>query len=615
MKITTLFLRISMVLTLVFLCSCKDNDDQVVPPPGVGGGEEPTKMDAWRDAAYGMFIHYGIYSALQGEYIGKDVTGKPVHFETKGNKNTQDDAIKIGAGAGAEWIMYEALIPREEYRKYASLFTASNYDPKGIVSLAQSAGMKYIVITAKHHDGFCLYKSEYTDWNVSQTPAGEKWNNDLIAPLADAAREAGLKFGIYFSHARDWMHEGALGPIPELNKGTYSFADNQKYMNQYTYPMITELLQRYQPDIFWWDSPEVNPYEEFASTCFSLVNNFNPSIVQNNRNTSLSAYPGDYTTPEQSISEFSVDENTELCMTLNSSWGYNEFDDNWKRPELILYNLLRTNKIGGNYLLNIGPRADGSIPERSVEILKEIGEWVKLNEDALYGKRRSPFQYNLPYGPTTWTEVNGLKQLNYHVLYWDGSGELWIPGVMNPAEEVTISIPSAPELSYQVESLNGIGLRVSGLPQEAPSALCTTLQIQFHTDPELDEGIREINNMIYLDALSARISGGIIADWDKKPCFNWYGGSQIDFKFVATQGGTYKLDANLAAHFTGLITFKFSNGTTLQGKNTVTPSGHANFQWQSMGEVTLEPGTYTVEVTSQQSNSWLKLRSFRLQCQ
>lgn len=605
----------AMIVSVFFLFSCSDVITDYPRPPG--GNEEPepevTKMTWWNDARFGMFIHYGVYAGLQGEYIGKDVTGKSIHFQTVGNNNTKNDTIKYGSGAGAEWIFYEASIPREEYRKYAPLFTADKYDPKAIVNLAKRVGMKYIVLTAKHHDGFCLWESGATEWNISKTPAGEKWNNDLIAPLAAAAREAGLKFGLYFSHARDWMHEGALGPIPELGKGSYSYAENQKYMTDYTYPMISELLSRYQPDIFWWDSPECNPYEEFALRCSSMVDNYNPEIIQNDRVSTLSAYQGDHSTPEQSIREDKVDGDTELCMTMNSTWGYSEFDDRWKVPQNILYSLLRTNKMGGNLLLNIGPKADGSIPKKSIEYLEKVGEWMDENETGVHGTRRSPFQYNMPYGPTTWRKIDGVNHLFYHVFYWDGSGELWIPGVMNTVDEVTVSIPSAPQLDFYVESVNGIGLRVSGLPQQAPSDLCTMLDIQFNVEPEFEEGIREINGTIHLDALATRLSGGEISDWDKRPCYNWYTGSLLDYKLVVVRGGTYNISAQLAAFFTGILTFEFSDGSTLQGRNTVTPSGHANFEWQDMGDIYLEPGVYTLVVTSLQANSWLKLREIRLQ--
>ena len=414
------FLNISF--TLCIICNGCKTEEPYKQSEGGKVIKREVDMSWWNDARYGMFIHYGIYSVLGGEYIGKNVEGMPIHFQSVGRNNSQSDSVKIGAGAGAEWILYEASIPRESYRKYASSFTAEKYDPQAIVDLALSAGMKYIIITTKHHDGFCLWDSDVTDWDISHTPAGIRWNHDLIAPLAEATRNAGLKFGIYFSHTRDWMYPGGIGPIPELQMKEYSYIENQSYMETYTYPMVTELLNRYHPDIFWWDSN--NPYEEFAIRCNSLVINSSPTIIQNNRISTLPLYQGDFATPEQAMDENEEYENMELCMTMNDSWGYNQFDNGWKRPEYILWCLLRANKLGGNLLLNVGPRSDGTIPEECQTTLKIVGQWININSDGIYETQKSPLRFNLPYGPATWRKKNGIQHLYYHIFYWDGSGEL-----------------------------------------------------------------------------------------------------------------------------------------------------------------------------------------------
>lgn len=594
--------------------SCVDHIDV----PGKGDDPDSTqiakdKTNWWNEARFGMFIHYGVYSVLGGEYIGYNIDGDAIHFQTLGANNSLVDTIRRGGGAGAEWILYEASIPRSEYKSYARQFTAENYDPQKIVDLALKTGMKYIVLTAKHHDGFCLWNSQTTDWNITHTPAGIRWNNDIISPLAQATRRAGLKFGIYFSHARDWMHTGGLGPIPELSRKEYTYFEKEEYMARYTYPMISELLNRYDPDILWWDSPDCNPYNDFARKCKYLVENHNLNILQNDRLSSLVDYKGDFRTPEQAMDESdSFDGDMELCMTMNSSWGYNHFDNGWKPAEYIIWCLLRANKMGGNFLLNIGPRADGSIPEQSTDILEQVGQWMKNSEQGVYGTKKSPFQFNLPYGPTTWRNMNGYDNLYYHVFYWDGSGELWIPGVMNSANEVSVSLLASPHIHLHVESVKGIGLRVSGLPAKAPSDLCTTLEIRFRNKAQLDEGNREINKIIYLDALGARIGNVDLDDWNTKPCINWYHGSLL-YKVIITNPGTYKISANLAAYFSGTINFDFGNGLILKGTNHTTPSGHLNFEIQNMGEIYLNSGVYTVKITSNQNDSWLKLREFRLQ--
>lgn len=604
------------IFPLWTLCiSCKDSLVAIPPVTGPNNGDsintEISKMDWWNDARYGLFIHYGVYSALAGEYIGKNTDGVSIHFQSLGNKNNLEiDSLKIGAGAGAEWILYEASIPRSSYRKYATEFTAEKFDPQSIVSLAKRAGMKYIILTAKHHDGFCLWNSSATEWNISQSPAGARWNNDLIAPLAKATRDAGLKFGIYFSHVRDWMHTGGIGHIPELGMKEYSYTESQKYMETYTYPMISELLFRYRPDIFWWDS--VNPYEEFAIRCNSLVTNSSATIIQNDRLSTLASYQGDFATPEQSMNENTEYDNMELCMTMNNSWGYNQFDTTWKRPEYILWCLLRANKLGGNLLLNIGPRADGTIPKECQNILTKIGDWININAEGVYKTRKSPLHFNLPYGPTTWRKIDNIQHLYYHIFYWDGSGELWLPGILNSTEEVELIFPANPQLTFQVEAEDGVGLHITGLPQKEISDLCTMLNIKFKSEPKLKEGSREINNTICLDALGAQISEVVIDDFDTKPCINWYLGKPLNYHIQITNGGIYKISALLAGFYPGTITFDFGKGITLTGNNKPTPGGLSGFEYEYMGDVYLEPGVYNLCITCKQTDSWLKIREFRL---
>lgn len=570
------------------------------------------KQDSLERTRLGLFIHYGVYSGLGGEYIGPDIYGENKIFQSYGNLNTTE-ATQIGSGLGAEWIMDEALIPKENYRTYASRFTADRFNPQEIVATAKKAGMRYIILTAKHHEGFCLWDSETTDWDITATPASQRWgeSNDLIGALAQATRDAGLMFGIYFSEFRDWMYPGAPLPIAEVVPEGYTEEEQRQYMERYTYPMITELMERYNPDIFWWDGTFDNA--EFAAFCDSIVRSYNNgATLQNDRLSPATGYAGDFATPEQSMDEESVSENSELCMTINGSWGYNQFDTNWKQPAYILYSILRAQKLGCNLLLNIGPKADGSIPEGSLHVLEALGNWMEGNGELAHGTEKSPFSYNLPYGPTTYRTIEGKRHLYYHVLYWDKSGELWIPGVMNPAEEVKVSFLANPGIPVRVESRDSIGLYLSGLPAEAPDSLCSTLDIEFLTEPVLDEGIRFIGDTARLEALGAKISSISLGDWATHPALLWYNGLPVKYKLIVPSEGDYDVSTELAAYFNGTVTFQFSDGTTLTGRNTVTPSGHASFQWQDMGTVHLQPGTYEITISSQQEDSWLRVRQFRL---
>lgn len=603
---------------LLILCmfSCKDDTLLHEQSPQEESVTE-SSTDWWSEARFGLFIHYGVYSGLEGEYIGPDIYGNHEHFQTLSSYNTPE-ATKLGSGAGAEWIMKEALIPKDIYKSYASKFTASGFDPQYIVSLAKNAGMRYVVITSKHHEGFCLWESSASDWNIARTPAGSRWDNDLIAPVADATRKAGLGFGLYFSQFRDWMHEGAPEPVPEMVEGgSYSLEQQEAYMQNLTYPMIRDLINRYRPDILWWDGPN-NNNADFARCCDEIVRSQDYDIIQNDRLAPGIGFKGDFETPEQSMDEESVKEGSELCMTINGTWGYSKFDQSWKDAEYILYTLLRAEKLGCNLLLNIGPMADGSIPAESVRVLEEIAGWMKYNDESAHGTIKSPFSYNMPYGPTTFRKINGRQHLFYHVFYWDGSGELWIPGIMNAPDEIEVSFPSAPNIRPVVENVNGYGLRVSGLPQEAPHELCSTLKIRFLSEPVLDEGLRFVNGTLYMDALAAKISTSYIDNWESRPSICWYGGKPLKYKVVVPADGKYRISSELAAFFSGTVTFGFkkvsdeAKTATLTGTNKVTPSGHANFEWQDMGELSLDAGTYEVTVESEQPDSWLKLRRFRI---
>lgn len=608
-------------LSLLMLCmiSCKDSelsiDSEQLPK------EEMTNkgnIDWWTDARFGIIIHYGVYSGLAGEYIGPDIYGNNIHFETLSLNNTPD-ATKLGKGDGAEWIMREALIPKDIYKDCASKLTATNFNPQYIVSLAKNAGVRYIIITSKHHEGFCLWESEASDWNVSKSPAGAKWNNDLIMPVASAARAAGLKFGVYFSQFRDWMHVGAVEPIAEMVEGgSYSAEQQVAYMENYIYPMVTELVDRYKPDIFWWDGPN-NSNEEFAYRCEKIISSQKYNIIQSNRLAPGIGYSGDFETPEQSLNEELVKENSELCITLNGTWGYSKFDSSWKDAFFVLYTLLRAQKLGCNMLLNIGPKPDGSLPDESVKVLEGMADWMKYNEESAHGTKKSPFIYNMPFGPTTFRETDGKKNLYYHVFYWDKSGELWIPGIMNPSSEVKVSFLSAPNLKPEVEHVDGIGLKVTGLPQTAPHKLCSTLKIEFLSEPLFDEGHRFINHSLFLNIMAAKLTGICsIIDGETIPVLCWYNGIPIKYKLVIPEDGEYEISSELASFFNGTITFSFketSNNSktfTLIGNNSVTPSGHANFEWQDMGKLYIEKGTYELTIESKQQDSWLKLRQFRI---
>jgi alpha-L-fucosidase len=351
----------------------------------------------FREARFGMFIHWGVYAVPAGVYKDKPIGG-------------------IG-----EWIMNNAPVPVAEYRTYAKDFTAANYDPAAWAALAKEAGMKYVVITSKHHDGFALYDSAASDWDVGNPscPAPD----DLLTPLAKNVRAQGLKFGLYYSQAQDWTHKG--GGKYRKNWDPAQEGDFDAYLRDLAIPQVKEILTRFQPDIVWWDTPaQMNT--ERAQPIQDLLT-AHPSIITNNR--LGGGFEGDTKTPEQHIPPRGFPgQMFEVCMTMNDTWGFKKTDHNWKSTRQIIHNLSDISSKGGNFLLNVGPTADGRIPEPSIERLKAVGRWMKVNSEAIYATQPSPFARRLPWGRVTQkVEPSGATTLFLHVWEWPADGRLLLP--------------------------------------------------------------------------------------------------------------------------------------------------------------------------------------------
>lgn len=366
--------------------------------------ERDRRMAWWREAKFGMFIHWGVYSVLAGKY-----------------KETRD----------AEWIMMGGRIPVAEYRDFAKGFGAENYDPEAWADLALKAGMKYVVITAKHHDGFALFPSDVTDWDVCDaTPHGK----DLIAPLAKATRDRGLKFGLYYSHAQDWMHPGGGKGLhykfeenpgwDEAHKGNYD-----EYLTKISVPQVREILSKYQPDVLWYDTP-VNMTPERAKPFSELVS-LRPGLIVNDR--LGGGYRGDTETPENFIPPRGFDDGRdwETCMTTNDNWGYVYDDDDWMTIEQLLFNIADIVSKGGNYLLNVGPDATGKIPQPPIDLLTKVGDWMKKNGESIYGAKASPFIRRLPWGRCTLKSEDSNTVLYLHVFEYPKDEKILLPGLQN----------------------------------------------------------------------------------------------------------------------------------------------------------------------------------------
>lgn len=322
----------------------------------------------WRDAKFGLFIHWGLYAIPAGEYEGKRIPG-------------------IG-----EWIMQRAPIPVAEYEKYAARFNPIKFDAAEWVRIAKDAGMKYIVITSKHHDGFCLWDSKVSDYDVMDA---SPFKRDILQELKDACDKEGLAFAFYHS-IMDWRHPDAQAPhYPTYNTKDKKNPNFPKYYENYLKPQVKELVTKYDPSILWFDGEWIPEYtHEQGLEMYNFVRSLKPDILVNNRvdkgrqgmqgMNKDGDFAGDFGTPEQEILEGVSAFDWESCMTMNDTWGYKSYDHNWKSKETLIHNLIDIAAKGGNFLLNVGPTAEGLIPAPSIERLSAIGRWLKVNGEAIY---------------------------------------------------------------------------------------------------------------------------------------------------------------------------------------------------------------------------------------
>ncbi|MDR0714193.1 MAG: alpha-L-fucosidase [Bacteroidales bacterium] len=421
------------------------------------------KMAWWREARFGMFIHWGPYCLLGGVYHG--------HRQQRG---------------GAEWIMNRCKIPVAEYQQIASTFNPVKYDADAWVRLAREAGMKYIVITAKHHDGFAMFRSSASSFNiVDHTP----FKRDVLDELARACRKHGMKLGFYYSQAQDWNNSGGAAARKQMIEGwpnpdsakidAYTAAHNghwdpaqetrsmEEYIRQVSVPQVRELLSNYgDVAVIWWDTP-TGMTDEYAKELFAELEKY-PQIITNDR-LKRPNFSGDYRTPEQKIPDPSEldGKDWETCMTMNSSWGYKSWDTKWKTPETLIRNLINIASKGGNYLLNVGPTAEGEIPQQSTDGLKAIGQWMKINGEAIYGTQRSPVE-KPAWGYVTRKDTENTTVLYLFVCKWPEDRQIILRG----AGEIRTAtfLTGHPKLKVKKD--------VILLPEQMPDPIATVIKVE-----------------------------------------------------------------------------------------------------------------------------------------
>ena len=462
--------------------------------------QKDKRMAWWREARFGMFVHWGPYSALGGHYTGPtslQTNEKHPWIEADGMIKdyyscyrpewvSSDGSIKTNPATGkpykrgqyAEWIMFAAQIPRDEYLKRAKEdFKAEKFDAKEWVRMAKEAGMRYIVITSKHHDGIALLNTPVGHTIFKDTDI----RRDILKELVNEARKAGLKIGFYYSQALDWNNPGGMGWIPQNDAPNReaSYADKAKYTDEIVIPHLHTIINDYKVDLIWWDMG-ASSAPEFKYRMMKAIKNISGTerLIFNDR--MEDKLTGDFKTPEQSIPDMpSNGDGTdwETCMTLNDNWGYAAHDVRWKTTEDVLQKLIDIASKGGNYLLNIGPKADGTFPTESINCLKEVGSWMKVNSEAIYGTIPSPFVSQLDWGRATRKEVDGKQLLYLHVFtqYWPKDGKLLVPDFGSGIKRAYLLI-DAKKTSLPIDEMGDN--HIFSLPLDAPDKISTTIVVE-----------------------------------------------------------------------------------------------------------------------------------------
>jgi alpha-L-fucosidase len=481
--------------------------------------ERDARMHWWREARFGLFIHWGLFSAAGGTWHGQRTPW-------------------LGC-----WMQSSLKIPKEEYAaELLPKFTGKHFDAGFIAQLAKDTGAKYIVPITKHHEGFCLFDSKVTDFKITNTPAKRDWIREMV----DASRARGLNVGFYYSQNLDWHHTG---------KGWTA----DRYFDELVMPQIDELLSGYgKVSVLWFDIPGGVINADRAQRLVAMVKRLQPEIVMNNRLGGGSR--GDFQTPEQYIPPNGIPgQDWETCQTLNGTWEYTHYDRNWKSTTTLVRELIDTVSKGGNYLLNIGPKPDGTVPQSSIDTLRAIGGWMKVHSDSIYGTTASPFPRQLPWGRCTQKDLgNGVTRLYLHIFRWPFDSTLRVPALENDVSSVALlSEPGAGPLSYTKDANGSLLVQ---LPISEPNDYATVVTLDVKGAPKAiippisanAEGILQLPaSLALIQAAPASVNVSGLGENAKTVYYNpatetldaWVNPKdQVFWPITVAQAGTYAVD-------------------------------------------------------------------------
>jgi alpha-L-fucosidase len=531
--------------------------------------QHAAKMEWWNAARFGMFVHWGVYSVTGGEFRGKMPTNS------------------------AEWMMNKARIPIADYKvENVDRFNATEFDAKLFVGLAKEAGMKYIVITAKHHDGFSMFHSKCSPYNVvDATP----FKRDIMMELGKACHEEGIRFGFYYSQCQDWHHPGGMGNNWDKTIERVSF---DEYVREKAAPEIKQLLTEYGPiAIFWWDTPRDMSKAAFDSLHSST--GLQPGIITNDR--LGEEYAGDHKTFERRIPrQAPKDGDWEVCMPISGSWGYKKSDTSFKSPETLIHNLADIASKGGNYLLNVSPTGKGTLLPQATERLKAIGQWMKVNSESIYNTTASPFG-KLPWGRCTKKEFARGTTLYLHVFDWPEDGKLLVPGLKNTVQQAYLMADWEALDTGREES----GIVVS-LPAQAPDEInsVVVLKVSGALDIETVLPLPQKEGVLILAAESAYLHNNegsrdvrVQGEGEDANLGYWTDAEAwVEWSFKVDKPGKYEVLAELAIQ-EAKTRFRMILPKQERIVKLTSTGGYGDYVIKSLGEVSFDKvGEYTLQI-------------------
>ncbi|MSR75333.1 MAG: carbohydrate-binding protein [Planctomycetes bacterium] len=490
------------------------------------GAAKDQRMAWFREARFGMFIHWGLYAIPAGTWQGKEISGT------------------------GEWIMRNGKITPADYEPLREQWNPVKFDAKAWAKVAKAAGMKYVVITTKHHDGFALFDSAVSDWDVGSTPN----KTDIMMEIATAFRAEGLRIGWYHS-ILDWHHPDYL-PRRDVDKRPASEADFDRFV-VYLKAQLQEILTRYGTiDMLWFDGEwESSWNRERGWDLYNHCRALSPSTIINNRVgggrndmqglDKGAGFAGDFGTPEQEIPSGGLPGvDWESCMTMNNTWGWRSDDKNWKSVEELVHNLVDCASKGGNYLLNVGPTPEGEIPQPSVERLAAMGQWMDRNSASIRGTTVGPFLKPLPYGRCTARKTENGIRLYVHVFDWPVDGKLLLSGLQATPQGAHLLVGGTP-VGVAI-SADGVRLAV---PKVCPDALDTVVVLdcvgtvsvkRWHAAPAAD-------GSVLLPAAEAELHGSLRHENSGTSIGFWTNAKDtLSWPLRVEKAGRYSVEVELA---------------------------------------------------------------------